>query len=153
MKRMIVYCVCVLMSLPIVAQRNRNGNEGGERKSFDPTEFRMRMERFIIQEAGITSDEAAKFFPIFHEMKEKQMKIGRQIMDLKKQKKPSQMTDKECTETVLEIESLKVEQAEVGASYTKKLCKAISSKKVFRALNAEDRFHRMMLRDFRKGKE
>ena len=81
------------------------------------------------------------------------MKIGRQIMDLKKQKKPSQMTDKECTETVLEIESLKVEQAEVGASYTKKLCKAISSKKVFRALNAEDRFHRMMLRDFRKGKE
>ena len=41
----------------------------------------------------------------------------------------------------------------MGASYTKKLCKAISSKKVFRALNAEDRFHRMMLRDFRKGKE
>ena len=49
MKRMIVYCVCILMALPIVAQRNRNGNEGGERKSFDPTEFRMRMERFIIQ--------------------------------------------------------------------------------------------------------
>ena len=54
---------------------------------------------------------------------------------------------------MLEIESLKVEQAEVGASYIKKLCKAISSKKVFRALNAEDRFHRMMLRDFPKGRK
>ena len=150
MKKILIYCICAMMALPMMAQQNR-GADG--RKHFDPAGFREKMERFMIEEADITREEATKFFPIFHEMKDKQMEIGRQIMELKKQKNPGQMTEKECTEAVLKIESLKVEQAEVGATYTKKLCKAISSKKVFKAMNAEDRFHRMMLREFPKGKK
>lgn len=132
---------------PALAQK---GGRGGR---VDPSEFRHKLERFIIDEAGISPDEAAKFFPVFHEMKDKQMEIGKQIMRLKKKKDPAQMTEKECTEIVLKVESLKVEQAKVGESYTKKMCKTISSKKVFKALKAEDHFHRMMLRDFPKKRE
>ena len=45
----------------------------GER--FDPQEFRAHLEGFISKEAGLTASEGKAFFPLFHEMKEKQRKI------------------------------------------------------------------------------
>lgn len=127
-----------MMAMPVMARKRAGG------ENIKPREYGQRLEKYIQKEVGFNNEEAAKFFPIFREMKAKQMKVGQQIMELKKDKCPDSMSEKECTETVLKIESLKVDQAKIGETYFKKLCKTVSGKKVFKALNAEDKFHRMM---------
>lgn len=143
--------------LPLSAQ------ERGKQRKFDHDEFRRKKELFIIEEAGLSEKEAAKFFPIYHEMKDKQMKLGHKIMKLKRA--PQEVDDddddddddfdddEDWAEAVIEIEELKVKQAQIGETYTRQLCKVISGEKVFKAMKAEDAFHRQMLKGFRKGGE
>ncbi|MBO5660565.1 MAG: hypothetical protein J6R98_05990, partial [Bacteroidaceae bacterium] len=56
----------------------------------------------------------------------------------------------EWAEAVIEIEEIKVKQAQIGETYIKRLCMIISGEKVFKALKAEDTFHRQILKNFRK---
>lgn len=142
MRKILLYCMCLMMAMPIMAREK----PGGE--NIRPDEYGKKLENHLRREAGINDEEATKFFPLFHEMKAKQMKVGQKIMQLKKDKCPDRMSEKECTETVLKVESLKVEQAKIGEAYFKKMCKVISGQKVLKALNAEDEFHRIMFHNF-----
>ena len=77
--------------LPIIAQ-GQNKHKG----SFNHDEFRKKMELFITEEAGLTPEDAQKFFPIFREMKEKQMKLGHKIKKLKKDPLDDDDDDDDC---------------------------------------------------------
>lgn len=118
------------------------------RKPFSPQDFVRKLESFIVQEACLTPAESTAFFPIFHEMHDKQRGINWQIRELKKRTLPANAADKEYYNLICEINKLKIELAEVEDSYYKKMCKAIPAKKVHEAMKAEDRFHRRMLRNF-----
>ncbi len=117
-------------------------------RQFSPQDFVKRLESFIVREACLTPTEATAFFPIFHEMHDKQRGINWKIMELKKRSLPANATDRDYYNIIKEINSLKVESAELEDSYYKKMCKAIPAKKVHAAMKAEDRFHRRMLRKF-----
>ena len=153
-RSIIIIALCLFAVLPIIAQ-GQNKHKG----SFNHDEFRKKMELFITEEAGLTPEDAQKFFPIFREMKEKQMKLGHKIKKLKKDPLDDDDDDEdddddkdedEWAEAVIEIEELKVKQAQIGETYIKRLCKIISGEKVFKALKAEDTFHRQILKNFRK---
>lgn len=152
-RSIIIIALCLFAVLPIIAQ-GQNKHKG----SFNHDEFRKKMELFITEEAGLTPEDAQKFFPIFREMKEKQMKIGHKIKKLKKDPLDDDDDDDddddkdedEWAEAVIEIEELKVKQAQIGETYIKRLCRIISGEKVFKALKAEDTFHRQILKNFRK---
>ena len=148
-RSIIIIALCLFAVLPIIAQ-GQNKHKG----SFNYDEFRKKMELFITEEAGLTPEDAQKFFPIFREMKEKQMKLGHKIKKLKKDPLDDDDDDDkdedEWAEAVIEIEELKVKQAQIGETYIKRLCKIISGEKVFKALKAEDTFHRQILKNFRK---
>ena len=62
--------------------------------------------------------------------------------------KHAEVSDKDYAAAIQKIKKLGVEMAEIEAEYYKKLCGAVSPKKVYRAMQAEDRFHRKMLEDF-----
>ena len=152
-RSIIIIALCLFAVLPIIAQ-GQNKHKG----SFNHDEFRKKMELFITEEAGLTPEDAQKFFPIFREMKEKQMKLGHKIKKLKKDPLDDDDDDDddddkdedEWAEAVIEIEELKVKQAQIGETYIKRLCRIISGEKVFKALKAEDTFHRQILKNFRK---
>ena len=150
-RKIIIIALCLFAVLPIIAQ----GQD--KHKGFNYDEFRKKMELFITKEAGFSAEDAQKFFPIFHEMKAKQMKLGNKIKKLKKDPLDDDDDDDdddenedEWAEAVIEIEELKVKQAQIGETYIKRLCKTISGEKVFKALKAEDAFHRQILKNFRK---
>ena len=88
------------------------------------------------------------FFPIFHELHDKQRGINWQIRELKKRSLPAHSTDKDYYNLIKEINKLKIESAELEDVYYKKMCKAVPARKVHEAMQAEDRFHRRMLRKF-----
>lgn len=152
-RSIIIIALCLFAVLPIIAQ-GQNKHKG----SFNHDEFRKKMELFITEEAGLSPEDAQKFFPIFREMKEKQMKLGHKIKKLKKDPLDDDDDDDddddkdedEWAEAVIEIEEIKVKQAQIGETYIKRLCKIISGEKVFKALKAEDTFHRQILKNFRK---
>lgn len=153
-RSIIIIALCLFAVLPIIAQ-GQNKHKG----SFNHDEFRKKMELFITEEAGLSPEDAQKFFPIFREMKKKQMKLGHKIKKLKKDPLDDDDDDEdddddkdedEWAEAVIEIEELKVKQAQIGETYIKRLCRIISGEKVFKALKAEDTFHRQILKNFRK---
>ncbi len=120
----------------------------GER--FSPKEFRAHLEEFISKEAGLTASEGKAIFPIFHEMKEKQFKAQDKIFRLKRNGPACNANDKEFANAIQKIKSLEVEKAETEEMYYKKMCKAISARKVFLVMQAEDKFHRRMINNFNR---
>ena len=112
---------------------------------FNPDEFKQKLEQHIVQYAKLTPEEAAKFFPIFHEMKAKQHELQGQMFKLKKDKPSSNAADKDYQSAILSIKRLNIQMAEVEETYYKRMCKTIPAKKVYDAMNAEDAFYRRMM--------
>ena len=137
----------IMASLSITAQPQHR------EKRMSPEEFRAKTEAFIGEKAGFTSEEAQKFFPIYHEMKGKQWKLMQEMGKLKQQKPGFASTDKEYTTIVNKIKSLGVEIAQLEETYYKRMCKTIPAQKVFKAMQAEDRFHRQELSRFNHNRE
>ena len=123
-----------------------------ERWKFNPEEFRAKMEEFITQKAEFTNTEAQTFFPIFFKMKEEQRNLQKEIFTLKRIPKDACPSEKEYANKIQRICELNVKMAEIQESYYKKLSKAVPAQKVYKALLAEDIYHRMMLQQFNQRK-
>ena len=118
------------------------------RERFNPEEFRAKLEQFITQKAEFTSAEAQIFFPIFHQMKEEQRDLQKEIFTLKRIPKDITPSEKEYANKIQRICELNTKIAQIQENYYKKLYKAVPAQKVYKAMLAEDNYHRMMLRQF-----
>ena len=77
-----------LVLLLIVFAGSCLAQPGGPRK-FSPKEFRTNLERFITKHAGFTSEESQAFYPLYHEMKDRQRDVQHTIFRLKEGLKPN----------------------------------------------------------------
>lgn len=123
-----------------------------QRGKFNPQEFKAKLESYVTQEAGFTQAEAQAFYPIYFEMKGKQRGLQRKIFQLKKNAPTADASDNEFAITIQKIKDLGVEMAQLEVSYYKKMCQAVSPQKVYKAMCAEDQFHRKMLENFDGGR-
>lgn len=145
MKKAILISLLLLAECAmVVAQPQQHGK-------FNPEEFKAKLEAYITGEAGFTQAEAQAFFPIYFEMKGKQRQLQRRIYRLKKNAPAADADDKEYALVVQKINDLGVEMAQLGVTYYKTMCKAVSPRKVYTAMLAEDQFHRKMLEEFGHG--
>ena len=143
-KIILLLSLCLLyIQLPVNAQPPRG--------RFSPQEYAKQLESFIAQEACLTPSESNIFFPAFHEMRNKQRAINFQIREMKKKNDNAQATEKDYYTLLKTINELKIETIELENSYCKKLCKQMPAKKVYDAIQAEERFNRRMLRKFTNG--
>jgi len=90
-----------------------------ERWKFNPEEFRAKLEEFITKKAEFTSTEAQSFFPIFHQMKEEQRKLQKEIFTLKRIPKDVSPTEKEYSNKIQQICELNTKMAQVQENYYK----------------------------------
>ena len=88
-------------------------------------EFRNKQKAFIIEQAGLTKEEAAKFFPVYFELQEKKKKLNDESWSLMRQGKDDKTTE---------------------AQYLDRFKKILSNKTIFLVQRAEMRFHREMLK-------
>lgn len=126
-------------SMTLMAQDNK----GGAR--FNPQEFKEKLESYITQWAHMTPAEAQAFFPIYHEMKWKQLDLSNKVTQIKRNMWKNN-DDKTCAENINKINELEIQQAKIADQYYRKMCKVVPARKVSRAMMAEDAFHREMLR-------
>ncbi|MBQ6191914.1 MAG: hypothetical protein IJK51_06415 [Bacteroidaceae bacterium] len=147
MKRIILSFLLLLAPcslLLINAQQQQRGK-------FNPQEFKAKLEAYVTAEAGFTQSEAQVFYPIYFEMKGKQRGLQRQIFQLKKNA-PQAGDDKDYTIIIQKIKDLGVEMAKLEVNYYKKMYAVVSPQKVYKAMCAEDKFHRKMLEGFGQDK-
>lgn len=124
-------------------QQQRQGGQQQQQRKFDPQEFTKRMEGYIAMKAGLSREESDKFFPIYREFKDKQRELTFKQQELKRKKTAN---DKEYETVLTNIANLSIQIAKLEQTYYPKMCKVIPAKKVFVAIQAENDFHRDMVR-------
>ena len=152
MKKSVLAILLLFVALaPALAQQPRQqgggqprqGQQQGQQPRFDPQEFTKRMEGYISMKAGLTKEEGEKFFPIYREFKAKQRDLTFKQQRLKREKPAN---DKEYDNIITQIANLSVQIAKLEQTYFPRMCKVISAKKVYIVLQAENDFHRDMVR-------
>ncbi|MCD8282945.1 MAG: hypothetical protein LUC22_06815 [Prevotella sp.] len=139
--RKTITILCLLLCAAFSTAQDGGGAPG--KGNFDPKDFEQRLEKFVVKEAGITKTEAAKFLPIYREMRQKQIAI----MDADRQarkKKPA--TDKECEAVIKAHDAAEVQLKRVLQTYHAKMLAVIPASKVMKVTLAENKFHREAFR-------
>jgi hypothetical protein len=134
MKKTMLILTFMLLAMTITAQ---------DFPKFSPEKFDADMEAFVTKEAGLTQQEATKFFPLFREMHQKQRAVYGKMRNMGMQKPAD---EEGCAKAIKEADRLNLELRQIELTYHKKMLQVVSASKVFDAIKAESRFHRRMMR-------
>lgn len=116
--------------------------------------FEKSKQEFITKEAGLTQEEAEKFFPINNELQKKKLELHRKHQeDLKLIKESKDISEAEYEQLIKENIELKMKEAELDKEYSDKFNKLMSPQKLFKAQQAERTFMQEELRKFRESKK
>lgn len=120
-----------------------HAQQQGESLKFSPEKFRAEMEKFITTQAGLTPQEAARFFPILREMNAKQRTLYTRQRQLARIKPAD---EKGCRDAIRKNDEMDVEIKELQRTYHNKMLSVLPASKLYDVLQAVDRFHRNELR-------
>lgn len=141
MKRLTV----TLLSLALVLVASAQGFRPQPQQKFSPEKFQADLERFITQEASLTPEEAAKFFPLLREMYTKQRAIHGKI---KKECRVKPDDEAECKKMVQKRDVYELELKTIQQTYHNKFLTVLPASKVCDVIAAEDRFHRRAFKNW-----
>ena len=116
-----------------------------------PDEFRAKQKAFIIEQAGLTKEEATKFFPIYFELQDKKKKLNDDSWTLMRKGKEDNATEAQYEEIIGKICDNRIEADRLDKTYLDKFKKILTWKKIFLVQRAETRFHREMLKAMNRG--
>ena len=138
MKKLLFSAVLMMMCLL--------GVRAEEQQKFSPEKFQADLEQYITTEAGLTSEEAAKFFPLYREMQQRQRKVFNQMHELFKLPKD----EASCKRAIQRRDQLEIELKQIAQTYHNKFLRVIPASKVLGTIVAEDKFHRRAFRNWCK---
>lgn len=125
--------------------------EPDRRHRFSPEEYVKRCDAFITAEAKLTPAEAKKFFPLYHEMKNKQRECEFQKGKLERDAMKQMPNDEKCQHILNAINAINKHIGNLEESYQRKLLKVVSPSKLLSAKIAEKKFERRMLRNMMRS--
>jgi len=137
MKKIIFILFCLSATLATFAQ-------GGPLK-FSPEKFQAELQEYIVKEAMLTPQEAAKFLPLYSEMHQKQ----RAIYDRQRQLRQNKLTDEAAyRDAIKKADQMDLELKKLQQYYHDKFLTVLPASKVFAVIGAENRFHRDMWKNW-----
>ena len=139
--------------LTIAASYAQENNNARERKPFSPEEFQAKQRTFIADKAGLTTEEAEAFFPIFFELQKKKIEIEHNARKETRKPRGEKMSEEECREYVYKMADTKIEIAKLEREYTDKYLDVISACKLRKVLHAEGTFQRHLMKEMIKSRE
>ena len=134
-KRMAVCCLMAFMVMTVWAQ--------GPGRAFNPDKFQADLEQFIVQHAGLTSAQSAKFLPLYREMQTKQRQLFNEMRQLRK---VDRNNDKACAEAIEQMDNIDLRIKKLQKLYHGKFMAVLPAGKVMDIMRAEDKFHRQAFR-------
>ena len=147
MKRLFVLTVLIfqLALMTAVAQQQQQRTPA---RQFSPEQFDKELQQFITQQAGLTPQEAAKFFPVYMEMQKKQRALYGRQQQLGRIKPTD---EKGCEKAIRQRDEIELELKRIQQTYHDRLLSIVSASKLYDAIQAEDRFHRQKLKNWGEG--
>lgn len=116
-------------------------------------EFRSRQQEFITRRAGLTQEEAQKFFPLYFELQDKKGKLNRKAWQNMRQGKDPNTTEAEYARIVEDMIQARITNDKLDLEYVRKYKKFLSAKKIYDIQKAEMRFHRELLKSAHHGEK
>lgn len=117
-----------------------------KKNKFSPEEFRNKKQAYITEKAGLTDEEAAKFFPIYFELQNQKKAINRKTWETAQKGKSPQTTEAEYEAILTSFIAAEEENILLDKEYLKKYQSVLSNKKIYSVLNAEIKFNRNMMK-------
>lgn len=115
-------------------------------------EFRARQKAFITEQAGLSKEEAAKFFPVYFELQDKKKKLNDESWSLMRKGKGEKVTETQYGEIIGKVADNRIAADQLDKTYLDKFKKILSNKKIFLVQRAEMRFHREMLKGMNRNR-
>lgn len=123
-------------------------HERQQGRQFDRKAFIEKRNAFLVAEIGLTSEEAAKFIPMYNEFQGKKFEAGQKCRELSREiRRNNSATPADYTNVVDECVEVKLKEAEIDKEYFGKFKKILSPEKLYKLTSAEYRF----AREFMKG--
>ena len=107
---------------------------------------------FITTELALTTEEAAKFWPIYNAYDDKQFEIRHQKMKASRQRMDAdldKMSEKEAATLLAQMESTEDELYQIRKKFITNLKGILPSVKIIKLKKAEDDFNRKLLQQYR----
>ena len=133
-----------LLFLTVITIMIALGASAEEQQKFSPEKFQADLEHYITTEAGLTTEEAAKFFPLYREMQHKQRVVYNKMHELFK----LPHDEASCKRAVQRRDQLEIELKQIAQTYHNKFLRVLPASKVIGTIIAEDKFHRRAFRKF-----
>ena len=143
MKKLITILMLGVLTVGIYAQ-----DDSHQQQRFSPERFEAQLQDYITKEAKLTPQEAAKFFPVYKEMQEKQRVVFERQRDLAKTKPAD---EEGCMKVIKESDEIELELKRIQQTYHGKFLKQLPASKVYDILKAEQRFLRRTMKNWGRG--
>jgi hypothetical protein len=122
-------------------------------RQFDRKAFIEKRNAFLIEEVGLTPEEAAKFLPLYEEFQRKKFDVGKRCRSLSRDiREKKEVNEANYSEAVDECVGVKLKEAKVEKEYYDKFKKILSPQKVYRLTEAEYKFAREFMKGSRNRK-
>lgn len=133
------YYVMVFLSVMFLAVPAMADTPENSRPKFDPERFEASLEQFITTKAGLTPQEAGRFFPIYREM---QSKIRMYFNEMKRLHHTDIKDNVMSEKAIRRIDVIDIEIKRIQQKYHNSFLKILPAGKVLEILKAEEKFHR-----------
>lgn len=111
-------------------------------------QFKIKQQTYLMEKAGLTVEESAKFFPIYFELQDKKTEINNSYWKVFQNIKPGETTEAQYKEMLTTIYDTRIRIDKLEQSYSEKFLKIISAEKLCKIFMAETNFHRDLMRGF-----
>lgn len=118
-----------------------------------PEEFRAKQQAYITEKAGLTKEEAAKFFPVYFELQDRKKQLTDEAFELLRRGKEEGTTEARYEEILDGVYDARIAADRLDKTYLAKFKKILSCKKIYLVQRAEMRFHRDLLKGMNKRGE
>lgn len=140
MKRLIILLIIFLNCVPFIRAI------GGNNQHLSPEEFRAKQKAYIIEKAGLTNEEAAKFFPVYFELLDRKKELNDEAWKLIRKGKEEKTTEAQYEEILEGVYDARIASDRLDKTYFEKFKKILSYKKIYLVQRAEMHFHRELLK-------
>lgn len=121
--------------------------QNGQRQFFSPEAFNQRLEEFVKKEAELTDQEGKEFFPLLHQMMDKQREVNNKIQQTLA-KGFNAKTEEDYAQIINQSLELEVQSKKIEQVYYKKFHSVLTWKKIHKVRFALSRFNMEALRRF-----
>lgn len=148
----ILFAITLFTSIGVFAQGGRLLKEKKE-------QIKAMKVAYITNELSLTSDEAAKFWPLYNAFEEKQHEIRKQkfkgYKDRNEDESLDNISEKEATTILAQMESSEEELYQARKKFMTSLKSVIPAVKILKLKKAEEGFNRKLLQQYRdkRGKK